>query len=68
MFNERVVTVKGTALGAGHLLLNGRAILTNEKGEFSETYVLAPGVNDIEIRARDRFGHEETVRRMVFLK
>lgn len=61
--NESLVTIRGTAHNTAGVALNGRTILTDTKGHFSEELLLSEGYNIIVIEARDQFGKrtEETV-------
>lgn len=53
---DTYLTVAGTAAHAQKLLLNGREIYTNRRGEFSEPVLLVPGYNVLEVSMTDRFG------------
>jgi hypothetical protein len=52
---ERVIELTGTAKRAIRLTLNGRELLIDEKGDFSDTLVLSPGFNTLTIEAEDKF-------------
>ena len=60
--------VRGQAFDVVKFTLNGRTIFTDEAGNFKEKILLAPGVNDIEIYAEDKFGHQKKINRTVLLK
>ncbi|MBI2038751.1 MAG: hypothetical protein HYT22_00490 [Candidatus Niyogibacteria bacterium] len=62
------VTVRGTGQDAARLELDGRPIYVNEKGEFEETLLLAPGLNIIELKADGRFGRVLREQRMVMVR
>jgi hypothetical protein len=49
------VDIVGTARNVSHITLNDRPIFVDEAGAFSETVLLAPGYNVIELSIRDRF-------------
>src|SRR3989338_5341052 len=67
-FDKNPMEVKGRALDVIKFTLNGRTIFTDENGNFKEEILLAKGVNDIEIYAEDKFGHEKRILRTVLLK
>lgn len=67
-FNESLLTVKGRALDTSYLILNGRAIFTDTDGNFSEELLLALGLNRIKLEAKDKFGKQISIERMVVLK
>jgi hypothetical protein len=50
------VTITGQALRVNNLGLNGDAISVDEKGDFSQTIVIFPGMNIITLTASDQFG------------
>jgi hypothetical protein len=52
-----VLAVTGNAKNAVNLTLNGREILINQDGDFSETIALMRGYNIINITAKDKFGY-----------
>ena len=54
--NPRSITVTGTAKRISYLYINGRQIYTDPSGHFSETLLLSPGYNIIEVEANGRFG------------
>lgn len=61
------LVVEGRALRATTLILNGREIVINQEGFFSELVLLSPGINTISIRAEDRFEkYEEQTYTVVF--
>ncbi|MEK9166336.1 MAG: hypothetical protein AAB846_01225 [Patescibacteria group bacterium] len=62
---ERMV-IRGNASNVSHLTLNGRPIFTDEKGNFEEDFLVAPGESILEIKGTDKFGRERLVRRMVY--
>ena len=48
--------IKGVALKATHLTLNGREIFIDKEGNFSESVSILPGFYVITLNAKDRFG------------
>lgn len=52
------VTVTGTVKNVAFLYINGRKIVSDTTGNFSESIFIFPGYNVIELRARDRFNNE----------
>lgn len=55
-FDHPDIKIKGVVRRIQDITLNSRSITIDEKGNFSETVLLAPGYNIFELRARDRFG------------
>jgi hypothetical protein len=49
------VEIKGTAQRIQDVTLNGRAIFIDDKGNFNETILLAPGYNVSLFFAKDKF-------------
>jgi hypothetical protein len=56
-FSTSTVTIAGTAERVQNITLDGRPIIIDDKGDFSETILLAPGYNIETLAAQDRFGH-----------
>ncbi len=56
--NERQITLRGLASNITEIYLNGRAIVTNEDGVFSENVVLENGYTIVRIDAVDLYGRE----------
>ena len=54
--SERKVTLSGTASNITAIYLNGRPIVTDESGVWSESIVLQDGYNRIRVDAQDRYG------------
>jgi hypothetical protein len=48
--------VKGNALKATYVALNGREIFIDKDGNFSESIAILPGFSIITLNARDKFG------------
>jgi transcriptional regulator with XRE-family HTH domain len=62
------VEVVGITDKEGKIRINGQAVFVNEKGEFKETVSLQNGVNEIEVKAINRFSNEETKKLSVSAK
>lgn len=60
--------VKGRALNVSSLSLNGRQIITDGQGNFSEGLLLARGYNIIGLTAADKFGRVKKEKREVVLQ
>lgn len=56
--SEKNFLLKGQAIRAKSVLLNGKDLYLNEKGFFEETLVLEKGVNNIELKALNPLGRE----------
>ncbi len=56
--NSSLLRIKGNAMNAIHLKLNGREIYIDKEGNFSEMVDLLPGLSVIKLNAVDRFGKE----------
>lgn len=50
--------IEGHGRNIAHISLNDRSIFIDERGNFSESLLLAPGYNIITVKAADRFGRE----------
>lgn len=59
--------IKGTAKHTETLWLNGSPLLIDEAGNFETTLVLPTGGAILSLTATDRFGHEITEHRTVFV-
>lgn len=68
VFDKNPMVVKGQAFDVIKFTMNGRTIFTDENGSFREETLLAKGINDMEIYAEDKFGHEKRIRRTVLSK
>ncbi len=60
---ERQITLEGTAKNIVKITLNGRSILTNERGDFKELVTLENGYTIVTIEATDRYGRSKTLQR-----
>ncbi len=60
-YNQRVITLEGSAFNITHLWLNDRQIFTDEDGGFKEALVLENGYTIATLRATDRYGRETRV-------
>lgn len=61
--NERQITLIGTAENITRITLNGRNIVTDQAGHFSEQIVLENGYNIVSIEAHDRYGRIKVLER-----
>lgn len=52
-----VAHIKGVALHASKLTLNGDTLLTDEQGNFETELLLPKGSSDLNFSAEDRFKH-----------
>jgi len=50
------VTIIGQALRVNSLSLNGKGVFIDEAGNFKETLLVFPGMNNITLSAKDQFG------------
>lgn len=55
--HEQFILVAGKAERIVSLAMNGKEITVTEDGNFSEPYLLAPGLNRIAFDAKDTYGH-----------
>jgi len=67
IFQDPLITVSGRAKNTTRISLNGRAIYTDEDGNFSAALLLQEGHTIIEMRAIDKFGKERLEERVVVL-
>lgn len=58
---ERQIVITGTASNITAIYLNGRPIVTNEQGFFSEKVVLENGYSIVRIDAADRYGRTTSI-------
>jgi hypothetical protein len=56
-FSTSTTTIVGIAKRVQDITLDGRSIIIDDKGNFSETILLMPGYNIETISAHDQFGH-----------
>jgi|SRR3989344_2934725 len=54
------LTLSGQAVNVAWLTLNGQQIFTDEKGFWSESLLLPPGISIMTVKALDRFGREKS--------
>jgi len=54
--SSTTIEISGQALRASRLTLNGHQTSVDEKGDFSQTLIVFPGVNTITLTATDQFG------------
>jgi hypothetical protein len=56
MLTQSLVTIRGTARNTAKIALNGKDILPDMDGHFSEELLLSEGYNIITVEASDQFG------------
>ena len=59
--HDPFTTVVGTAGRISSLTMNGHAVSVTEAGAFAEPYLLAPGLNQIVLEAKDKYGRDRKV-------
>jgi hypothetical protein len=59
------VVLAGQAEVGADVTINDQIVLTDRNGQFTESLILSPGVNVIEVRARNKFNRESSVTRNV---
>lgn len=57
-----IITVQGVVRNAAFITINDRQVLSDDKGNFSESFSPPPGPAIIEVAARDRFGRSVDTR------
>ncbi len=58
--NDNFLPLSGIAHGAIELLINGRSVNMDRKGNFEDAIILSSGYNIVEVALKDRFGKTET--------
>lgn len=61
-FTTPSIRIKGIVLRIREITLNGRPITIDDKGNFNEAVLLAPGYNLFTLTARDKFGRSKDYR------
>jgi hypothetical protein len=61
-FDTPSIRIKGVVQRIQDISLNGRSITIDDKGNFNEAVILAPGYNVFELIARDKFGRSKDYR------
>ncbi len=61
-FTKPDVRIQGVVNRIKDITLNGRSITIDDKGNFNEAVLLAPGYNIFELIASDKFGRKRQVR------
>ena len=61
-FDTPSIKIKGVVKRIQDVNLNGRSITIDDKGNFTETVLLAPGYNVFSFIARDKFGRSKDYR------
>lgn len=54
--DDGLVEIKGQVDNISYITLNGREIYTTPSGAFSESLLLQPGYNALQVKVQDRFG------------
>jgi hypothetical protein len=62
-FSTTTVKIEGIALRTQSITLNGRPIVVDESGNFSEIVLLSPGYNVETLIGTDKFGQSTTISR-----
>ena len=62
MFTHPDIRIRGIVQRIQDITLNGRPITIDDKGNFNEAVLLAPGYNIFELVAHDKFGRNKDVR------
>lgn len=68
VLTDPYIVIHGHTENISFISLNDLPISVDEHGRFSETLLLVPGYNILELFARDRFGKETEVLREVFVE
>ncbi len=68
ILSNDVISLKGSALHASHIAIDGREIEVDKDDKFTEELVLSPGYNIISIEAKDKFGKKTQNAYRVFYK
>lgn len=58
VIGEQLLLISGKAANVSTLFVNGRQIFADKEGNFSDSLLLAPGYNIMEIKGNDKFGRE----------
>lgn len=58
---ENAISIEGLARNTSVLVLNGKAIFTDEHGHFEELLVLEDGYTIMTLKGEDRFGRQVTL-------
>lgn len=56
--DNKFFEIEGRARNISELYLNARKIFVDKKGNFKENLLLAKGINGIQLKAKDKFGHQ----------
>jgi hypothetical protein len=58
-FSNSLITLSGNAKNASRFTIDGREILLDKDGNFTEPLLLPPGYSIIELHAEDHFGRSK---------
>jgi hypothetical protein len=61
-FSNPSIRIKGVVKRIQEITLNGRSITIDDKGNFNEAVLLAPGYNVFMLGAHDKFGRSKDYR------
>ena len=59
VFSTSLITLSGNAKNASRFTIDGREILLDKDGKFTEPLLLQPGYSIIELHAEDHFGRSK---------
>lgn len=62
-----VVEIIGTASNVSFLSLNNKQIFIDDTGHFKERLLPYPGIVILELKGKDRFGREKSVKENIFV-
>ena len=63
--DSSTVLIRGQALRANDITLDGKSISVDEQGHFNEIIILFPGMNIVTLEAHDQF--ERTTKKVIYL-
>ena len=59
------IILTGRAEVGSDVFINNQAVLTDKNGQFNENLILSPGINVIEVVAKNKFGKVSTITRRI---
>lgn len=65
---DRAVTITGQADKEAQVFINGKAVMSNEQGEFTESLSLETGVNEVIISAKKKHGKTRQETRYIMVR
>ncbi|MEI6596625.1 MAG: helix-turn-helix domain-containing protein [bacterium] len=66
--DQTSLLINGQTEAEANLLINGQTILTDKKGNFSQTISLKNGLNIITVTANKKYGRGQTIIRQILVK